>query len=63
MAAVLAVGFSVAVAARAEPAAPATLVVLELVAERGLDEGTVRLLNELLLTEFARNGRYKVVGG
>ena len=40
-----------------------TLVVLNLVAEHGIDEGKVRLLNELLLTEFGRRAHYRVMGG
>jgi hypothetical protein len=32
------------------------IAILELKAERGLDEGLVKLLNELLLTEFGRSG-------
>ncbi|MBI5507370.1 MAG: hypothetical protein HY903_01330 [Deltaproteobacteria bacterium] len=39
------------------------LVVLDLVAEQGVSSGTVRLLNELLLTEFNRTGKYEVLGG
>jgi len=39
------------------------IAILELKAERGLDEGLVKLLNELLLTEFGRSGEYEVIGG
>jgi hypothetical protein len=39
------------------------LVVLNLVAERGVDDGVVRLLNELLLTQFTKTDRFDVVGG
>lgn len=39
------------------------LLVLDLAAERGIDDSLVRLLNELLLTEFGRAGRYRVIGG
>jgi len=46
----------------AQPQPLPKLVVMELVSERGLDEGTVRLLNELLLTEFQRSNEYEVVG-
>ncbi len=38
------------------------LVVPALVAERDVDAGIVRLLNELLLTEFNRTRRYVVIG-
>jgi hypothetical protein len=39
------------------------IAVLNLKLERGLDEGLVKLLNELLLTEFQRTGKFKVIGG
>jgi hypothetical protein len=39
------------------------LAVLDLKAERGLDQGLVKLLNELLLTEFVKTGKYEVIGG
>jgi hypothetical protein len=39
------------------------LIVMDLVAEQGVTDSTVRLLNELLLTEFQRTGRYEVIGG
>ena len=38
------------------------LVVMKLVAERGIDESLVRLLNELLLAEFSGMGSYEVLG-
>jgi hypothetical protein len=40
-----------------------TLVVMNLVAERGIDEALIRLLNELLLTQFTQTGNYAVIGG
>ncbi|MCK5690952.1 hypothetical protein KAI87_16845 [Myxococcota bacterium] len=39
------------------------LVVMDLVSEQGLKDGTVRLLNELLLNEFSKTDRYHVIGG
>ena len=39
------------------------IAILELKSERGLDQGLVKLLNELLLTEFGRSGEYEVIGG
>jgi len=39
------------------------IAILNLKAERGLDEGLVKLLNELLLTEFVKTGKYEVIGG
>ena len=38
------------------------MVVLALVAEHGIAEGIVRLLNELMLTQMARTDRYSVIG-
>jgi hypothetical protein len=38
------------------------LAVMKLEAERGIDEGLVKLLNELLLTEFVETGKYEVIG-
>ena len=43
-------------------AAPPRLFVPDLRAERGIDEGLVRLLGEHMLTEFARSGRLSVIG-
>jgi len=40
-----------------------TLVDLDLVSERGIDEGVIRLLNELLFSELTESGLYKVVDG
>jgi len=39
------------------------MVVLDLVAERGIEDAVVRLLNELLLTEFAKSRQYEILGG
>ena len=39
------------------------MVVMDLKAERGLDPGLVKLLNELLLTELQKVGRWQVIGG
>jgi hypothetical protein len=47
---------------RAAHAAPPRLFVPDLRAERGIDEGLVRLLGEHMLTEFARSGRLSVIG-
>jgi hypothetical protein len=52
--------------ARAQPEATIArpkLAVLDLKAERGLDQGLVKLLNELLLSEFTRAQMFEVVGG
>jgi hypothetical protein len=51
------------VALGGEDSARTRIAVLDLKAERGLDEGLVKLLNELLLTEFERTGEYEVIGG
>lgn len=40
-----------------------SMIVMDLVAERGFDEGLQRLLNELILTEFTRAGLLQVTGG
>jgi hypothetical protein len=50
-----------ALPATAYAAAPKVFVV-DLRAEGGIDEGLVRLLNEHMLTEFARTGRMSVIG-
>ncbi|MBI5507957.1 MAG: hypothetical protein HY903_04280 [Deltaproteobacteria bacterium] len=50
----------------AEPMPPKRkpkMVVLDLVSERGVEQGTVNLLNELLLTQFAQYSGYEVMGG
>jgi hypothetical protein len=46
-----------------EPVQKTKIAVMELKAERGLDKGLVKLLNELLLTEFENTGKFKVIGG
>ena len=51
------------VPARAGPGEKPSLVVLDLVSERGIDPGVVRLLNELLLTAFEQTEKYEVIGG
>ncbi|NOZ87187.1 MAG: hypothetical protein GXP49_13140 [Deltaproteobacteria bacterium] len=38
------------------------IVVMDLRSERGLDQGLTKLLNELILTEFQKTGRYEVFG-
>jgi hypothetical protein len=38
------------------------IAVLDLQSERGVDAGLVKLLNELLLTEFGKHGKYEVIG-
>lgn len=39
------------------------IAVMELKAERGIDKGLMKLLNELLLTEFGKTGQFDVIGG
>jgi hypothetical protein len=50
-------------AAPAPNAAKPRLVVTDLIAERGLDAGLVRLLNEMMLTELSDQSDYIVIGG
>ncbi len=38
------------------------IVITEMAAEHGIDPGVVRLLNELMLTQFQKSGRYTVIG-
>jgi len=49
--------------AQADRGKKPTLVVLDMVSERGIDDGVIRLLNELVLSEFTDSGLYKVIGG
>ncbi len=51
-----------AAAAQEADAPLPTLLVPGLVAERGIEESLIRLLNELLLTEFSQSKEYKVIG-
>jgi hypothetical protein len=53
----------IASAGPADGPARTKLAVLDLKAERGLDEGLVKLLNELLLSEFEAAKIFEVVGG
>jgi len=48
--------------ARAAAGAPVRLAVLDLKAETAIAPGTVKMLNELLLTEFQEEGGFQVLG-
>ena len=54
---------TICMAGPAKPPEKTRIAVLNLTMERGLDEGLVKLLNELLMTEFQRSGKYEVIGG
>ena len=57
-----AIALCLASAVPASGSAAEKIVVMDLQAERGLDKGLAKLLNELILTEFQKAGKYEVFG-